>query len=23
MIDLGFVGLASAYCHCKIISIRR
>jgi hypothetical protein len=23
MIDLGFVGLASAYCHCKIVSIRR
>jgi hypothetical protein len=23
MIELGFVGLASAYCHCKIVSIRR
>ena len=23
MIDLGFVALASAYCHCKIVSIRR
>lgn len=23
MIEMGFVGLASAYCHCKIVSIRR
>ena len=23
MIELGFVGLASAYCHCKVVNIRR
>jgi len=23
MLELGVLGLASAYCHCKVVSIRR